>query len=243
MVSGLVLVRAEVAERAVHAQQVIQGLDVVDDAEPSDVAVGEDVLLDELELDRPYRRLVGGVVVSAARKGVDSAVVNRCLALPFWLQASMLPAPPIEAVPLRTTEQRRNSPVDLLDYSNVGRSRSDAERWAWLDQVDVGGMPEGVFCSIPVQNTAHGIVRTEGASTRALIPAGERARKPPTRMDDDRGGCECTSPRPRLGPHCSASGRLSAGLGGTAGPSLTDSRGAREKSWPGHRQLPIASNP
>jgi hypothetical protein len=57
MVSGLVLVRAEVAQRGVHAQRVVEGFDVVADPESGDVASREDVLLDELELDRADRRL------------------------------------------------------------------------------------------------------------------------------------------------------------------------------------------
>jgi len=50
MVGGFVFVGAEVAERAVHAQRVIEGFDVVEDPEPGDVASREDVPLDELEL-------------------------------------------------------------------------------------------------------------------------------------------------------------------------------------------------
>jgi hypothetical protein len=45
----------------VHAQRVVERLDVVEDPEPGDVAGREDVLLDELELDRPDRGLAGGV--------------------------------------------------------------------------------------------------------------------------------------------------------------------------------------
>jgi len=61
MVGGFVLVGAEAAERCVHAQRVVERLDVVEDPEPGDVAGREDVLLDELELDRPDRGLAGGV--------------------------------------------------------------------------------------------------------------------------------------------------------------------------------------
>lgn len=64
MVGGFVLVGAEVVERGVHPPRVVEGLDVVEDPEPGDVAGREDVLLDEFEFDR------AGLSDSLCRQGL-----------------------------------------------------------------------------------------------------------------------------------------------------------------------------
>ncbi|HVC86433.1 MAG TPA: hypothetical protein VNC40_03305 [Gaiellaceae bacterium] len=104
------------------------------------------------------------------------------------LQTSMLPV--LEAVPAMPTAEREDSMKEVIDYTNVGFSHD--ERWTEPDWVDVLGERGAVYCSIPVQNVGQGIARissvrpralsvpdviwTDGEPTRALIPAGQRAR-------------------------------------------------------------------